>query len=77
MRALRAIQAIRSAASRARYRIGDLVRLKSGGRSMTATWVGPVAFAPGTWLICEWRGNDGEMRQEMFAERALESARAV
>ena len=41
------------------YRGGDVLTLKSGGRPMTATWVGPVVFAPGTWLICQWFDNDG------------------
>jgi uncharacterized protein YodC (DUF2158 family) len=41
---------------------------------MTATWAGPVVFAPGTWLICQWFDNDGELRQEMFPETMLERA---
>ena len=67
----------RRAASPAKpaYRAGDVLRLKSGGRPMTATWSGPVLFAPGNWLICQWFGNDGELQQEMFPEEMLERAR--
>jgi uncharacterized protein YodC (DUF2158 family) len=54
------------------YRGGDVLTLKSGGRAMTATWVGPVVFALGTWLICQWFDDDGELRQEMFPETMLE-----
>jgi uncharacterized protein YodC (DUF2158 family) len=58
---------------RTTYRGGDVLTLKSGGRAMTATWVGPVVFAPGTWLICQWfDDDDGELRQEMFPETMLE-----
>lgn len=56
------------------YRAGDVLTLKSGGRPMTATWSGPVLFAPGNWLICQWFGNDGELQQEMFPEETLERA---
>ena len=49
-----------------------MLTLKSGGRPMTATWVGPVVFAPGTWLICQWFDDDGELRQEMFPETMLQ-----
>ncbi|WP_144157647.1 YodC family protein [Paraburkholderia sp. BCC1885] len=56
----------------AAYRGGDVLTLKSGGRPMTATWVGPVVFAPGTWLICQWFDDAGELRQEMFPETMLE-----
>jgi uncharacterized protein YodC (DUF2158 family) len=51
-----------------RYEIGDVVRLKSGGQPMTVNQVGPVAFAPGVWLICQWFDQKGELRQEMFHE---------
>ncbi|WP_133647472.1 YodC family protein [Paraburkholderia flava] len=54
------------------YRAGDVLTLKSGGRPMTATWVGPVLFAPGTWLICQWFDDDGELQQEMFPGATLE-----
>ena len=56
------------------YRAGDVLTLRSGGRPMTATWSGPVLFAPGNWLICQWFGNDGELQQEMFPEETLERA---
>jgi uncharacterized protein YodC (DUF2158 family) len=56
------------------YRPGDVVTLKSGGRPMTATWAGPVVFAPGTWLICQWFGSNGELHQEMFPQETLERA---
>ncbi|MGF6901690.1 YodC family protein [Paraburkholderia sp. GAS348] len=57
------------------YCAGDVLTLKSGGRPMTATWTGPVLFAPGNGLICQWFGNDGELQQEMFPEETLERAR--
>ncbi|HZZ02251.1 YodC family protein [Paraburkholderia sp.] len=41
---------------------------------MTATWTGPVLFASGNWLICQWFGDDGELQQEMFPEETLERA---
>ena len=56
------------------YKTGDVVALKSGGQPMTATWVGPVAFAPGTWLICEWLSDSG-LRVDMFRDSTLERAR--
>ncbi len=43
---------------------------------MTVTWSGPVLFAPGNWLICQWFGNTGELMQEMFPEETLEPERA-
>ncbi|MFM0202347.1 YodC family protein [Paraburkholderia fungorum] len=48
--------------------------LRSGGRPMTVSWTGPVLFAPGYWLICQWFGDDGEPQQEMFPEETLERA---
>ncbi|QYD71113.1 YodC family protein [Paraburkholderia edwinii] len=39
---------------------------------MTATWVGPVAFAPGIWLICEWFDASGKPQQGMFDAATLE-----
>jgi hypothetical protein len=39
---------------------------------MTATWSGPVVFAPGHWLICQWFIDTGELQQEMFPEETLE-----
>jgi hypothetical protein len=56
------------------YRTGDVLTSNSSGRPMTATWVGPVLFAPGTWLVCRWTGCDGELRQEMFSEAMLKRA---
>ena len=53
------------------YRTGEVFTLKSGGRPMTATWVGPVAFAPGIWLICEWLDDAGEIQQGMFDAATL------
>ncbi|NML33584.1 YodC family protein [Paraburkholderia antibiotica] len=57
------------------FRAGDVLRLKSGGRPMTATWSGPVLFAPGNWLICQWFSDAGELQQEMFPEETLIAAR--
>jgi len=54
------------------YRPGDVLKLKSGSRPMTATWSGPVVFAPGNWLICQWFSDAGELQQEMFPEETLE-----
>jgi uncharacterized protein YodC (DUF2158 family) len=67
-------EAPREAADTASYRTGDVVVPKSGGRPMTATWVGPVAFAPGTWLICEWLDAEGETCLEMFDAATLKRA---
>ncbi len=55
-----------------RYEIGDVVRLKSGGQPMTVNHVGPVAFAQGVWLICQWFDQNGELRQEMFQEAMVQ-----
>ncbi|NYH13826.1 uncharacterized protein YodC (DUF2158 family) [Paraburkholderia bryophila] len=41
---------------------------------MTAIWNGPVLFAPGNWLICQWFSDAGELQQEMFPEETLERA---
>ncbi len=54
------------------YEIGDVVRLKSGGQPMTVNHIGPVAFATGTWLICQWFDQSGELRQEMFHENMVQ-----
>jgi uncharacterized protein YodC (DUF2158 family) len=56
------------------YRVGDVLSLKSGGCPMTVTWTGPVLFASGNWLICQWFTDTGELMQEMFPEETLESA---
>ena len=56
------------------YCAGEVVRLRSGGRPMTVTWSGPVLFAPGHWLICQWFSDAGELQQEMFPEEMLERA---
>ncbi|WP_144147944.1 YodC family protein [Paraburkholderia sp. BCC1884] len=56
------------------FRAGEVLRLKSGGRPMTASWSGPVLFAPGNWLICQWISDAGELQQEMFPEETLERA---
>ncbi|WP_206997422.1 YodC family protein [Trinickia mobilis] len=60
--------------SRTRYRVGDVLTLKSGSMPMTATYVGPVVFAPGTWLICQWADQRGDLQQGMFPEATLERA---
>ncbi|OAJ58391.1 hypothetical protein A6V36_05560 [Paraburkholderia ginsengiterrae] len=56
------------------FRTGEVLKLKSGGRTMTATWAGPVLFAPGNWMICQWFSDAGELQQEMFPEETLERA---
>lgn len=48
--------------------IGDVVTLKSGGPRMTVMYAGPVGFAAGHWLICQWFDECGELRQDMFAD---------
>jgi uncharacterized protein YodC (DUF2158 family) len=48
--------------------IGDVVTLKSGGPRMTVMYAGPVGFASGHWLICQWFDETGELRQDMFAQ---------
>ncbi|MFB9123543.1 YodC family protein [Paraburkholderia dipogonis] len=59
------------------FRAGDVLKLKSGGRPMTVTWIGPVLFAPGNWLICQWFSDAGELQQEMFPEETLERTSRV
>jgi uncharacterized protein YodC (DUF2158 family) len=54
--------------------VGDVVQLRSGGRRMTVTYAGPVIFAPGRWLICQWFDEAGECAQEMFPEAAVAGA---
>ncbi|WP_415913553.1 YodC family protein [Paraburkholderia sp. J63] len=48
--------------------VGDVVTLKSGGPRMTVMYAGPVGFANGHWLICQWFDDHGELRQDMFAQ---------
>jgi len=48
--------------------IGDVVTLKSGGPRMTVMYAGQVGFAAGHWLICQWFDEQGELRQDMFAQ---------
>lgn len=48
--------------------IGDVVTLKSGGPRMTVMYAGPMGFAAGHWLICQWFDEQGELRQDMFAQ---------
>lgn len=48
--------------------VGDVVTLKSGGPRMTVMYAGPVGFAEGHWLICQWFDDQGELRQDMFAQ---------
>ncbi|EEE04172.1 DUF2158 domain-containing protein [Burkholderia multivorans] len=57
-----------------RIAAGDRVRLHSGGMTMTATWAGRVAFAPGRWVCAQWFNADGELKQEFFPQRALRRA---
>jgi uncharacterized protein YodC (DUF2158 family) len=53
---------------RAAAGIGDVVTLKAGGPRMTVMYAGPVGFASGHWLICQWFDDQGELRQDMFAQ---------
>jgi uncharacterized protein YodC (DUF2158 family) len=48
--------------------IGDVVTLKSGGPRMTVMHAGPVSFASGHWLICQWFDDHGDLRQDMFEQ---------
>ncbi|MCG5072509.1 YodC family protein [Paraburkholderia tagetis] len=48
--------------------VGDVVTLRSGGPRMTVMHAGPVGFANGHWLICQWFDDQGELRQDMFAQ---------
>lgn len=47
---------------------GDVVTLKAGGPRMTVMHAGPVGFASGHWLICQWFDEHGELRQDQFAQ---------
>ncbi|MGU7779108.1 YodC family protein [Burkholderia sp. PU8-34] len=51
---------------RTRFRVGDVVTLKTGGPRMTVTYAGPVVFDEADWLICQWFDDSGHFRQEMF-----------
>jgi uncharacterized protein YodC (DUF2158 family) len=46
--------------------VGDVVMLKSGGPRMTVMHMGPVAFADGCWVVCQWFDEHGELRQDIF-----------
>jgi uncharacterized protein YodC (DUF2158 family) len=54
--------------------VGDVLKLRSGGYPMTATWSGPVLCAPGAWLISQWFSDTSESKQEMVPEETLERA---
>jgi uncharacterized protein YodC (DUF2158 family) len=47
---------------------GDVVTLKAGGPRMTVVQAGPVGFASGHWLLCEWFDEHGELRQDQFPQ---------
>ncbi|HKT96960.1 MAG TPA: YodC family protein [Paraburkholderia sp.] len=53
--------------------VGDVVTLKSGGPRMTVMYAGPVGFASGHWLICQWFDDQGELRQDMFAQDMVQN----
>ena len=72
---MRLMPGLKSTSPKRAFRAGDVLRLKSGGRAMTATWSGRVLFAPGNWLICQWFSEAGELQQEMFPEETLVLAR--
>lgn len=63
-----------AAAPQSAYRAGDVVALKSAGRTMTVMWAGPVLFDAGRWAICQWFDDAGELCQEMFPEAMLVAA---
>jgi uncharacterized protein YodC (DUF2158 family) len=63
-----------AAALQSALRPGDLVTLKSAGRTMTVMWAGPVVFDAGHWAICQWFDDAGELCQEMFPEAMLVAA---
>ncbi|WP_206995311.1 YodC family protein [Trinickia mobilis] len=52
----------------AHFFVGDVVTLKSGGPRMTITDIGPVKFADGDWLRCQWFDDHGELRQDLFSQ---------
>ncbi|MEM5385730.1 YodC family protein [Paraburkholderia phymatum] len=52
----------------ARFNVGDVVTLKTGGSRMTVTYIGPVAGEAGERLVCQWFDEQGELRQETFAQ---------
>jgi len=49
---------------------GDVVTLKTGGARMTVTHVGCTDDG-GSWLLCQWFDEHGELRQEKFLQDAL------
>ncbi|MGU7773904.1 YodC family protein [Burkholderia sp. MR1-5-21] len=63
---------------RTRFRVGDVVTLKTGGPRMTVTYAGPVVFDEADWLICQWFDEGGHFRQEMFHhETVVPEPRAI
>lgn len=63
---------------RTRFRVGDVVTLKTGGPRMTVIYAGPVVFDEADWLICQWFDESGHFRQEMFQhETCVAEPRAI
>ncbi|WP_179405581.1 YodC family protein [Burkholderia guangdongensis] len=54
---------------RTRFRIGDVVTLKSGGPRMTVIFAG--VFDDADELVCQWFDERGHFRQETFHRDVL------
>jgi len=62
----------------ARFNVGDVVLLNSGGPDMTVSYNGPVVFPSGTrddLVTCKWFVGK-ELKSETFDEKLLKPAKA-
>jgi hypothetical protein len=60
--------------TKAEYLAGEMLKFRSDGRPMIATWSGPALFAQGDRLIGQWFSDAGESQREMFPEETSERA---
>jgi len=63
----------------AKFRVGDVVRLKSGGPKMTIEDIKPDRldwfYRTKDFITCIWYDRDGTLRRETFEDKVLEEAR--
>ncbi len=58
--------------SMSKFKAGDVVKLKSGGTSMTVQGDGTTEG----WVYCEWLSSDGKKQGSQFHPDMLELARS-
>ncbi len=58
--------------SMAQFKPGDVVRLKSGGPSMTVEKIGAEG-----WIVCNWFAEGKELKTGTFVADALEPAKPL